>query len=185
MTSPSTHPSAQAPLPGDEARVLDRFLRVDHAGEYGAQRIYAGQLAVLKHHPLAPELRHMAAQEEAHLATFNRYLIEHKVRPSALLPFWHVAGWALGAGTALIGPKAAMACTVAVESVIAEHYQNQLDALPEDSAIKPTIAQFRAEEIEHHDIGLKHEAEDAPMYGLLSSVIKAGCRAAINIAEKV
>ena len=173
------------PLPGDTSRTLDRMLRVDHAGEYGAQRIYAGQLAVLGRHAVAPEIRHMAAQEEAHLAEFNRLLIVHRARPSALLPLWHVAGYALGAATALIGPKAAMACTVAVESVIAEHYQQQLDVLPEDSAIAPTIAQFRAEEMEHHDTGLAHDAEDAPMYPLLSAAIKRGCRAAIWMAERV
>lgn len=173
------------PLPGDTHAPLDRLLRVDHAGEYGAQRIYRGQLAVLGRHPLAPEIRHMAEQEQEHLARFNALLLEHRARPSALLPFWHVAGYALGAATALIGPKAAMACTVAVESVIADHYQAQLDALPEDSPIKPTIAQFRAEEIEHHDIGLAHDAEGAPLYPLLSALIRRGCKAAIRIAERI
>ncbi len=176
---------SKPPLPGDNAETLARMLRVDHAGEYGAQRIYAGQLAVLKHHPVAGEIRHMAAQEQAHLSTFNQLMLTHRTRPSAMLPFWHVAGWALGAGTALIGPKAAMACTVAVESVIAEHYQQQLDALPKDSPIAPTIKKFRAEEIEHHDTGLAHDAEEAPMYGLLTGAIKAGCRAAIKIAERL
>lgn len=184
MTLPN-HAAPNPPLPGDAPTLLDRVLRVDHAGEYGAQRIYAGQLAVLGRHPMAPQIQHMAEQEQVHLATFSRLMLEHRARPSALLPFWHVAGWALGAGTALIGPKAAMACTVAVESVIAEHYQQQLDTLPDDSLIAPTIAQFRAEEIEHHDIGLAHDAEDAPMYGLLSGIIRRGCRAAIWIAERV
>jgi ubiquinone biosynthesis monooxygenase Coq7 len=176
-------------LPGDMHPTLDRLLRVDHAGEYGAQRIYAGQLAVLKHSPIAPEIRHMAGQEEAHLAAFNALLVEHRARPSALLPFWHVAGYVLGAATALMGEKTAMACTVAVESVIADHYQHQLDALsemsPEAAAIAPTLAQFRAEEIEHHDSGLAHNAEDAPLYPLVSAVIKRGCRAAIWLAERV
>ncbi len=176
---------ANPPLPGDERTTLGRMLRVDHAGEYGAQRIYQGQLAVLRGHALAPQIEHMAEQEQVHLKRFSELLVEHRARPSALLPFWHVAGYALGAATALMGPKAAMACTVAVETVIADHYQAQLDTLPEDSAIKPTIAQFRDEEMEHHDIGLAHDAEDAPMYPLLSAVIKRGCKAAIWVAERV
>lgn len=173
------------PLPGDGHTSLDRILRVDHAGEYGAKRIYAGQLAVLKHHPVAPTIRHMEEQEEVHLATFSELLVQHCARPSALLPVWHVAGYALGAATAFMGPKAAMACTVAVETVIAEHYQNQLDHLPGDSALRSTISQFRDEEIEHHDTGIAHDAEDAPMYTLLSAAIKRGCRAAIWVAERV
>lgn len=177
--------SSRPPLPGDALAPLDRIIRVDHAGEYGAKRIYAGQLAVLKQHAVASKIVHMAEQEEAHLAEFERLMVAHRARPSALLPFWHVAGFALGAATAAIGPKAAMACTVAVESVIADHYQKQIDALPEDSSLRPTIAQFRAEEIEHHDTGLAHDAENAPLYGLLSAAIRRGCRAAIWVAERV
>ncbi len=173
------------PLPGDRQHTLERMLRVDHAGEYGAKRIYAGQLAVLRHHAVAPEIRHMAEQEEVHLQRFNALLVEHRARPSALLPFWHVAGFALGAATALMGPKAAMACTVAVESVIADHYQDQIDQLPEGSELTPTLTQFRAEEMEHHDAGLAHDAEEAPMYPLLTGIIKRGCRAAIWVAERV
>lgn len=176
---------SRPPLPGDASSPLDRIIRVDHAGEYGAKRIYAGQLAVLRGHAVEQEIRHMAAQEDVHLAEFERLMVEHGARPSALLPFWHIAGFALGAATAAIGPKAAMACTVAVESVIADHYQKQIDALPEDSTLRPTIAQFRAEEIEHHDTGLAHDAEDAPLYGLLSAVIRRGCRAAVWVAERV
>lgn len=175
-------------LPGDlEARQsLARMLRVDHAGEYGAARIYAGQLAVLKNDAAAGEIRTMAAQEAVHLAEFERLLVARRVRPSALLPFWHVAGFALGAGTALLGSKAAMACTVAVESVIAEHYQNQLATLPaEEKNLRATIHQFRQEEMEHHDTGLAHDAEAAPAYTLLSGVIRRGCKAAIWLAERV
>ncbi|MBN8543935.1 MAG: demethoxyubiquinone hydroxylase family protein [Alphaproteobacteria bacterium] len=175
-------------IPGDlsKAQHIDRMIRVDHAGEYGAQRIYAGQLAVLKHDATAPEIAHMAAQEQVHLARFNHLMTERRARPSALIPFWHVAGYALGAGTALLGPKAAMACTVAVESVIAEHYQQQLENMPEDEPeLRDTITQFRAEEMEHHDIGIAHDAESAPAYELLSGIIKRGCRAAIWIAERV
>jgi len=175
-------------IPGDmnKRQRIDRMLRVDHAGEYGAQRIYAGQLAVLKHDASAPEIARMAAQEQAHLARFNELINERRARPSALLPFWHVAGYALGAGTALLGTKAAMACTVAVESVIAEHYQNQLDTMPADEPeLKETVAKFREEEMEHHDIGLEHGAEQAPAYEALSAVIRRGCKAAIWLAERV
>jgi ubiquinone biosynthesis monooxygenase Coq7 len=138
--------SAPSPrrLPGDVAAPgLASALRIDHAGEYGAKRIYAGQLAVLKKHPLAPELRHMAAQEEVHLAAFNRLLPQHRARPSALLPLWHVAGYALGAATALLGARAAMACTVAVESVITEHYDAQLSSGAVEGELAATIAKFR------------------------------------------
>lgn len=175
-------------IPGDmnKRQSIDRMLRVDHAGEYGAQRIYAGQLAILKNDASAVEITHMAEQEKAHLARFNQLMNAHRARPSALLPFWHVAGFALGAGTALLGRKAAMACTVAVESVIAEHYQKQLDTMPEGEAeLKETITQFRAEEIEHHNIGLANDAEQAPAYTLLSGAIKRGCTFAIWLAERV
>ncbi len=175
-------------LPGDaqgEAQ-LHQMLRVDHAGEYGAKRIYAGQMAVLKNHPSRHEIAHMAAQEQVHLDAFNRLLAERRVRPSALLPFWHVAGYALGAGTALLGPRAAMACTVAVESVISEHYSKQIAALPKDeSALKSTLEQFKAEEEEHHATGLAHDAEKAPAYEALSAAIRLGCKLAIKLAEKI
>jgi ubiquinone biosynthesis monooxygenase Coq7 len=128
----------------------------------------------------------MAEQESHHLETFNRLIPDYEVRPSALLPLWHVAGWALGAGTALLGKQAAMACTVAVETVISEHYQEQLDVLGDsEPKLRTTIAQFRAEELEHHDTGLEHGAEQTPAYGLLSAVIKTGCRAAIALAKRV
>lgn len=175
-------------MPGDrsEAEQLERMIRVDHAGEYGAKQIYAGQLAVLKGKACEPTIRHMAEQEAVHLETFDKLVAQRKVRPSALLPFWHVAGFALGAGTALLGEKAAMACTVAVEEVIDEHYAEQLEELPEDEEeLKATIAKFREEEQEHRDIGLEHDAEGAVAYPLLSSAIKAGSRAAIWIAKRV
>jgi ubiquinone biosynthesis monooxygenase Coq7 len=165
---------------------VERVIRVDHAGEYGAQRIYAGQLAVLRGTRHEKLLRHMQAQEQAHLNTFARLIAERRVRPTALLPFWHVAGFALGAGTALLGPRAAMACTVAVEEAIDEHYGAQEAALGADeAALRGHIAQFRAEELEHRDIGLANEAERAPAYRLLSAVIKAGCRTAIRISERL
>jgi ubiquinone biosynthesis monooxygenase Coq7 len=172
--------------PKTPRRLVERVIRVDHAGEYGAQRIYAGQLAVLGRTRHAPVLRHMKEQEEEHLATFSRLMAERRVRPTALLPLWHLAGFALGAGTALLGSRAAMACTVAVEEAIDEHYQAQERALGEDETpLKAHIARFRAEELEHRDIGLANEAEQAPAYRLLSAAIKAGCKAAIRISERV
>mgnify|MGYP002785933263 FL=1 len=167
-------------------RYVERVIRVDHAGEYGARRIYQGQLAVLGNTRHGPVLRHMQAQEEAHLVTFSRLIAERRVRPTALLPLWHLAGFALGAGTALLGARAAMACTVAVEEAIDEHYGAQEAALGEDeAALRAEIARFRAEELEHRNIGLANEAERAPGYRLLSVAIKAGCKAAIRISERI
>ncbi|HEY9549857.1 MAG TPA: demethoxyubiquinone hydroxylase family protein [Kiloniellaceae bacterium] len=175
-------------LPGDldaEAR-LARVLRVDHAGEYGARRIYEGQLAVLGRSACAPTLRHMHAQELAHLSTFEDLLVRHRVRPTLLQPVWHVAGFALGAATALLGEKAAMACTVAVEEVIDEHYAGQHSALEDDqAALKDTIEGFRQEELQHRDIGLAQGAEEAPGYELLSGAVKAGSRLAIWLSERI
>jgi ubiquinone biosynthesis monooxygenase Coq7 len=175
-------------LPGDlppQSRI-ERYIRVDHAGEYGAKRIYQGQLAVLGRGPKGDILRHMQAQEEEHLKTFSALVASRRVRPTALLPLWHVAGFALGAVTAAMGSRAAMACTVAVEETIDEHYRGQSSTLgDEESGLRDTIEKFRAEELEHRDIGLAHEAELAPAYKLLSGIIRAGCKAAIAISERI
>jgi len=173
--------------PGDPTprEMLARFIRVNHAGEYGAARIYAGQLAVLGHTDKRELLEHMAEQERVHLETFAAMIADRGVRPTVLQPLWHVAGFALGAATALMGSRAAMACTVAVETVIDEHYRRQAEQLGEDEApLRTTIERFRAEEVEHRDIGLAHEAELAPGYRLLSGAIKAGSRAAIWLSER-
>lgn len=175
-------------LPGDRARRADlaRMIRVDHAGEYGAKRIYQGQLAVLGRGPKGDLIRHMQAQEQVHLDTFAAMIAQRRVRPTALLPFWHLAGFALGAATALLGERAAMACTVAVEEAIDEHYAAQAASLGDDEAeLREVIERFREEELEHRDIGLAHEAELAPAYRLLSAAIKAGCRVAIAASERV
>lgn len=173
-------------LPGDfAAHSKAAALRVDHAGEYGATRIYAGQLAVLKRHAVASELKHMAEQEAVHLAEFNKLLPAHGVRPTALLPLWHVAGFTLGAGTALLGPRAAMACTVAVETAITEHYNHQLANPEMDASLKPTLQKFRDEEMEHHAIGIAHEAEQTPLYPALRRIIGFGCKAAIFLSAKI
>jgi ubiquinone biosynthesis monooxygenase Coq7 len=184
-----TRSTTAAPrLPGDPDRreTLARILRVDHAGEYGAQRIYQGQLAVLGRGRHGATLRHMQAQEQVHLDTFAKLIGERQVRPTALLPLWHVAGFALGAATALLGAKAAMACTVAVEESIDEHNRAQHATLGEDEApLRDTIERFRQEELEHRDIGLENGAEQAPAYRALSAAIRLGCRIAIKASERI
>jgi len=175
-------------LPGDPIpwRIVERMIRVDHAGEYGAVRIYAGQLAVLGRSDKAELLRRMEQQERRHLDAFARLIAERRVRPTALLPLWHVAGFARGAVTAALGQRAAMACTVAVEEAIDAHYAGQDARLDEAEAeLRSTIEDFRHEELEHRDTALAHEAEQAPGYPLLSALIKAGCRAAIALSERV
>ncbi len=180
--------TAEHRQPGDPDRrqTLARFLRVDHAGEYGARRIYQGQLAVLGRGPHGDTLRHMQDQEQAHLDYFAKAIGDRQVRPTALLPFWHIAGFALGAATALLGPKAAMACTVAVEESIDEHYREQHAALGEEEApLRERIEAFRQEELEHRDIGLENGAEQAPGYRLLTAAIRAGCKLAIKASERI
>jgi ubiquinone biosynthesis monooxygenase Coq7 len=175
-------------LPGDPSdRVaVARMIRVDHAGEYGARRIYDGQLAVLRRSPATPVIRHMAKQEQKHLKAFDRLLVERRVRPTLLAPFWHVAGFALGAASALLGERAAMACTAAVEEVIDRHYQNQLNLLGEDeAALAATIAEFRGDEKEHHDTALARGAEDAPGYEPMTTLVKVGTRTAIWLSTRL
>jgi ubiquinone biosynthesis monooxygenase Coq7 len=174
-------------LPGDltPAALVERVIRVDHAGEYGAKRIYEGQLAVLGRKNEGHVIRHMLEQELKHLDAFEKLMVERRARPSMLFPIWHVAGFALGAATALMGPKAAMACTVAVEEVIDEHYRQQMTDLgASEPQITEKIEVFRAEEVEHRDTGLAHGAEQAPAYEMLSGAIKAGSRLAIWLAER-
>jgi 3-demethoxyubiquinol 3-hydroxylase len=175
-------------LPGDPpaTAIVDRMIRVDHAGEYGAARIYAGQLAVLRRSPAAPVIRHMAEQEERHRAAFDRLVVERRVRPTALAPLWHVAGFALGAATALLGERAAMACTVAVEEVIDQHYSDQIDRLGDsEPALTAALNEFRANEIEHRDTGLAHGATETPGYDLLTAAIKTGSRLAIWLSTRI
>ncbi|MGO1120328.1 demethoxyubiquinone hydroxylase family protein [Rhodovibrionaceae bacterium A322] len=165
------------------------MLRVDQAGEYGARRIYEGQLAVLGKSPSGPLIRKMHEQELAHLQTFDKMLPERRVRPTLLQPLWHLAGFALGAGTAMMGEKAAMACTVAVEEVIDEHYAEQVRDLeadhPEEADLQTTVEKFRQEELEHRDIGLEQGAEEAPAYPLLSAAVKSGSRLAIWLSQRI
>ncbi|MCR2834416.1 demethoxyubiquinone hydroxylase family protein [Parerythrobacter lacustris] len=166
-----------------------RMIRVDQAGEFGATRIYAGQLAVMgNRHPMAAEIAHMAEQEKVHRAKFDALMARRGVRPTALQPLWSVAGFALGAGTALLGPEAAMACTAAVEEEIDRHYSAQLDELAEDGCdpeLATMIEEFREDERDHRDAALAAGAERAPAYPLLSGAIRLGCRVAIRLAERV
>ncbi len=163
----------------------ESMIRVNQAGEYGAKRIYAGQLAVMgNRHPSAQLISHMAAQEERHLLMFNRMMAERGVRPTIFQPFWHVAGFALGAATALMGPRAAMACTAAVETEIDLHYAAQLDELADrDPELSHAVRDFQAEEQEHKATALDQGAEQLPGYGALSAIIRAGCRAAIAVSK--
>ncbi|XP_055912836.1 5-demethoxyubiquinone hydroxylase, mitochondrial [Eupeodes corollae] len=170
-------------------QLTDEIIRVDHAGELGADRIYAGQMAVLGNRPVGKTIAHMWEQEKHHRSEFEKLIREYRVRPTVMTPIWNVAGFMLGAGTALLGEKAAMACTVAVETVIVEHYNDQLRQLMEipnvDKELLNTITKFRDEEQEHHDIGIDSGAEQAPFYKALTEVIKLGCKTAISISKKI
>lgn len=177
-------------LPGNlnQEQTLARMIRVNQAGEYGAKRIYAGQLAVLKGKPCEAVIREMDAQEQKHLDYFNAQISQRHLRPTVMQPLWHVGGWLLGAATAAMGEKAAMACTAAVESVIDEHYKNQSEQLaevPAEKNLKDTIDQFRAEEEEHHDTAMAHGAEDTPFYECLSASIRLKTKLAIWLSERI
>ncbi|MGE0255253.1 MAG: demethoxyubiquinone hydroxylase family protein [Alphaproteobacteria bacterium] len=180
--------AAAGALPGDPspAAAVARMIRVDQAGEYGAARIYEGQLAVLGGRPVGATIREMRDQEARHLETFDRLVADRRVRPTALAPLWHVAGFALGAATALLGERAAMACTVAVEEAIDAHYARQAEALDDDEApLRRTIEDFRADELAHRDTGLAHGAKQAPGYRALHTAVGAATRLAIRLSERI
>ena len=170
-----------------DKEAVNEIIRVDHAGEYGANRIYDGQIAIFgKNSKIGKTIQHMADQEKEHIDTFEKLIIKHRVRPTLLLPIWNIAGFALGASTALMGKKAAMACTVAVEDVIGKHYEEQVKQLgKKEPDLKKIIIKFRNDELEHHDIGIEHDAEQTTGYNILSKFIKTGCRAAIAISKKI
>ena len=175
-------------LPGDRAPEVEtaRIIRVDHAGEYGATRIYDGQLAVIGRGRARDEIRRMGEQEKRHLAAFDRLLPERRVRPTLLHPLWHVAGFVLGAATAFLGERAAMACTVAVEEVIDDHYRGQAERLgTADPALSATIVEFRADELAHRDTAIQMGAEDTLGYDLICAVVTAGSRVAIWLSERL
>lgn len=170
-----------------DRKILEEIIRVDHAGEYGATKIYEGQISIFgKETKIGKTIQHMADQEQEHIETFEGLIVSERVRPTALLPLWNLAGYVLGAGTALMGEKAAMACTVAVEKVIGEHYQEQISLLKDDQKkLKKTIKKFAADELEHHDIGIAHNAESAVGYKMLTKVIEIGCKTAIAVSKKI
>ena len=179
-------------LPGRGAvgRRLAELLRVDHAGELGAVHIYRGQRAVFEAarggEAMAGKLAEMQAHEAEHLAAFDAILTERRVRPTLLAPLWRAAGFALGAGTALMGEKAAHACTEAVETVIERHYAGQIEELERsEPALAADLGRFREEELGHRDAAVADGAREAPGYGVLSAVIQAGCKLAIRVSEKV
>ena len=170
-----------------DRKTLEQIIRVDHAGEYGATKIYEGQIAIFgKDTKIGKTIQHMADQEQEHIEKFQELIIAERVRPTFFLPLWNIAGYALGAGTALMGKKAAMACTVAVEKVIGEHYNEQATLLEEDQKkLKMTIKKFAADELEHHDIGIAHDAESTPGYKALTKIIEFGCKTAIAVSKKI
>jgi len=173
--------------PGDRHPDPASMLRVDQAGEYGATRIYAGQLAVLRRNSANAKLiQRMAAQEQRHLARFDSLMAERRVRPTALQPLWNVAGFALGAVTALISEEAALACTEAVETEIDRHYQQQLDQLGDsDPVLSADIAEFQAEELEHRNSAIEHGSGNAPGHPLMTAAIRAGCKVAIGLSKRI
>ena len=165
---------------------LDSILRVDHAGETAAAKIYDGQLAILKNTPVGPTIQHMKDQEQEHLDTFNELLVKNDTRPTALLPLWNIMGFGLGIASAILGEKAAMACTIAVEEVIGEHYAKQAEILDEDyNDLKTTLMKFRDDELDHLETGVEHDGKNAPGYELMKAVVQMGCRTAIKISEKI
>ena len=193
---PETDPAGNRRIPlarpgrGASQRRRAGILRVDHAGEYAAVHIYRAQQAVFEgragRESIAADMGGMQAQEAVHLARFDALLNAERVRPTIMTPVWRLAALALGTGTALMGEKAAHACTEAVESVIEEHYADQIAELKDrDPALAAELAIFRDEELAHHDHAVSHGSRDAPAYDLLSTVIRAGCRAAIKISERI
>ena len=186
----STRPVPPRPGLGAGQARLAEILRVDHAGELAAVHIYRGQRAVLNaaagKDRIAYQLQEMEAHEAAHLARFDEILTERRVRPTALQPLWSVAGFALGAATALISEKAAMACTDAVETEIDRHYSEQLAELAEeDPELAADIAEFQAEELEHRATAREHGAQEAIAYPLLNATIRGFCRVAIELSKRI
>ena len=170
-------------------QLIDKIIRVDHAGEYGAQRIYEGQMDALKGSSVYHQIKEMHEQEKKHLNFFTEEMKKRKTRPTVMLPLWHIGGYAMGFVTGLMGEKAAMACTVAVEEVIGEHYQKQEDELQHkndnEEDLISAIKEFKEEELEHKEIGENHDAEGAPFYPLLYSVVKNITKLAVKISEKI
>ena len=179
-------------LPGDRSpnERVKQIIRVNHAGEYGAKRIYAGQLAILGKSKIAPVIEEMAVQEQKHLDVFSDMLVKRRIRPTALMPLWHVCGYTLGAVTALLGEKAAMACTVAVESVIDEHYAGQEKELTaNEEGLKNIVSEFRADEKEHHDVAetylLEKDTKGRCLYDILTNIVVYQTKMAIWMSTRI
>ncbi|KAF9928258.1 ubiquinone biosynthesis monooxygenase Coq7 [Linnemannia zychae] len=189
--STSSQPVPPLRLSKEQRELLEEMIRIDQAGELGANWIYRGQYAVLgSDKKVGPLLQHMWDQEKHHLKVFDGIVSQYRVRPTALRPIWEIAGFALGAGTALLGKEAAMACTEAVETVIGVHYNEQLRELlkidhPDIDELRKVVKQFRDDELEHLETAIEHDAQKAPQHELLSNAIKQGCKAAIWISSKV
>ncbi len=173
-----------------DQKILEEIIRVDHAGERGAIKIYEGQLLALKTFKQDEELKikieEMKEHEAEHLNFFNKELQKRNIKPTKLLPIWDILGVTLGFGTAMLGKKAAMLCTASVEEVIDDHYKNQTYKLKEDEkALKEKIVKFREDELHHKNIAYDHGATKEGLYGLLDKVIKTSSRIAITISEKI
>ena len=180
----TTNSKNHVPISKSQKEMVERFIRVDHAGEFGAKRIYEGQLAILGKTADGDMIRHMKEQEQVHLTKFEKLIVERQVRPTILYPIWNIAGFALGVGSALMGPKAAMACTVAVEEVIDEHYAEQSSALDnEEKDLKDTIDKFREEELEHKDTAIEHGGKEAIGYPVMRKAIRTGSKLAIWLSD--
>jgi len=175
-------------FPGElsNQQLIARIIRVDHAGEYGAARIYDGQLDILKDTPAGPIIKKMALQEQQHLDYFDKLVVERRIRPTILSPLWHVAGYALGVFSAKLGENAAMTCTVAVESVIDEHYLKQINELGEHATdLREKLTEFRRDEIDHRDTASSHVQKDSVELKTLGNVIRSATRTAIWLSERL
>ncbi len=171
-------------------KTLEEIIRVDHAGERGAIKIYEGQLLALKtikqDEVLKDKIEEMKEHEREHLEYFEKEIQKRKISPTRLLPLWDVLGITLGFGTALLGKKAAMLCTASVEEVIEDHYKNQIKKLGDDEKeLKSKIEKFKSDEIEHKNIAYETGATNKGIYSMLDKVIKTGSRIAITISEKI
>uniref|UniRef100_A0A0K0CUR5 5-demethoxyubiquinone hydroxylase, mitochondrial n=1 Tax=Angiostrongylus cantonensis TaxID=6313 RepID=A0A0K0CUR5_ANGCA len=169
--------------------LLEKVIRVDHAGELGADRIYAGQMAVFQGSSVGSVIKKMWDEEREHLDTMERLAAKHDVPPTIFAPIFSVAAYTVGVASALLGKEGAMACTVAVEELIGRHYNNQLKELMADDPeahkeLLEILTKMRDDELNHHDTGIKYDGLKAPMFEVLKFVIQTGCRGAIYIAER-
>ena len=169
---------------------LEEFIRVDHAGERGAIKIYEGQILALntlyKDEELKKTVEEMKEHEKEHSDFFDKEIKKRKIKPTKFLPLWDILGIGLGFGTTLLGKKAAMICTASVEEVIDEHYQNQINQIEDDEKkLKQKIIKFREDELHHKNIAYEEGASKEGVYSLLDKIIKTGSRIAIKISEKI